>query len=158
MGWNHYFQYRCGKLYWKINKGRSKVGDEAGYIHKSHGYICITLNRKEYYAHRIIWEMHYGPIPEGMEIDHIWHDRQDNRIENLRLVSKLGNARNQSKFKNNSSGVTGVSFDKSVGKWIVQIGVNGINKTLGCFEEFNKAVEIRRKAEIKYGYHVNHGK
>lgn len=158
MNWNSYFEYKDGKLYWKVNKGTAKVGEEAGYINEDTGYIDVGFDYKRYQAHRIIWEMHYGPIPEGMEIDHIWHNKLDNRIENLRLVTPIENSRNKSKNKNNISGVTGVSWNKRDNKWNVYIGVNGKNKYLGSFSDFNQAVDIRKQAELKYQFHENHGK
>lgn len=158
MNWNSYFEYKDGKLYWKVNKGTAKVGEEAGYINEDTGYIDVGFDYKRYQAHRIIWEMHYGSIPEGMEIDHIWHNKLDNRIENLRLVTPIENSRNKSKNKNNISGVTGVSWNKRDNKWNVYIGVNGKNKYLGSFSDFNQAVDIRKQAELKYQFHENHGK
>ena len=158
MNWNSYFEYKDGKLYWKVNKGTAKVGEEAGYINEDTGYIDVGFDYKRYQAHRIIWEMHYGSIPEGMEIDHIWHNKLDNRIENLRLVTPIENSRNKSKHKNNISGVTGVSWNKRDNKWNVYIGVNGKNKYLGSFSDFNQAVDIRKQAELKYQFHENHGK
>jgi hypothetical protein len=46
------------------------------------------------YEHRYIWEIHNGPIPKGMEIDHINRDKEDNRIENLRCVTRKENQNN----------------------------------------------------------------
>lgn len=157
MNWNSYFEYKTGKLYWKVTRGKSRAGNEAGYI-TTNGYMIIGLACKNYLAHRIVWEMHNGPIPEGMEIDHINHNRIDNRIENLRIVTKQCNLRNQSIRVNNTSGVTGVSWDKSVGKWHSQIKVASKSISLGVFVDFNDAVAARKEAERKYGFHENHGK
>src|SRR5699024_11445694 len=68
-----------------------------------------------------IWEMHHGKIPEGMEIDHINGIRDDNRIDNLRLVTSRTNDTNRAKSKANTSGVVGVCWDKRKGLWLVRI-------------------------------------
>lgn len=58
------------------------------------GYIRVRVSGKEYRAHRVIWEMFYGPIPEGMLVDHIDRDVYNNRVENLRLVTRQQNNAN----------------------------------------------------------------
>ena len=156
INWCDYFSYKDGRLYWKASRGRIRAGSEAG-SEDQQGYIVVRLNGKDYKAHRIIWEMHYGPIPEGMEVDHIWHNRKDNRIENLRLVTRTGNGRNQSKFATNTSGVTGVNWNNQAGKWRAEIYVDGKHISLGLFTIFNDAVLARKSAEAKYGFHKNHG-
>ena len=58
------------------------------------GYVFVTINKKDVYVHRLVWETFNGEIPKGMEIDHINTVRTDNRLENLRLVTSSGNKRN----------------------------------------------------------------
>lgn len=110
MNWNDYFSTKEDGLHWKRIKTNSQKTTKAGYVSNKDGYIRVMLDGKGYLAHRIIWEMHNGQIPNGMQIDHINHIRNDNRIENLRLVSNQDNQKNTKRSGNNKSGVTGVCW------------------------------------------------
>jgi hypothetical protein len=120
------------------------------------GYVRIALLGAEYYAHRIAWAIHYGEWPRG-EIDHVNHDPSDNRISNLREVSRTDNCKNQSMSSLNTSGVTGVCWDSRKKRWISHITVNNYRHRLGLFVQFDAAVKARRDAEKLYGFHPNHG-
>lgn len=143
--------YREGSLF--------KVGSDkpVGYIEKSNGYWRHTYQGKKKYNHRIIWEFHYGPIPLGMQVDHINQDRLDNRIENLRLVTHKDNNKNKGINKNNTSGYLGVSWSKKYSKWVSHITVDGKYIFLGYFNEPEKAAEARKIADAEYGFTELHG-
>ena len=94
------------------------------------GYLKLTVNGKTEYAHRYIYKMHLGEIPEGMDVDHIDGDRANNLISNLRILPRSDNAFNrQGANANSKSGVRGVSWHKASQKYIVQIR----GKHYGCF-------------------------
>ena len=82
------------------------------------GYWQVRLLGERFVQHRIIWELHFGPIPEGMVIDHIDRDKSNNRIENLRCTSQSYNMTNQP--QRNSSGLKGVYQNQSSGKYQVR--------------------------------------
>ncbi|WP_446719173.1 HNH endonuclease signature motif containing protein [Halocynthiibacter sp. C4] len=107
-------------------------------------------------AHRVIWAMFYGRWP-AKDIDHINGDRTDNRISNLRHVSRAENARNSSRSSANTSGRTGVYKVKKSGKWNARIRVDGRFINLGFFKEFEAACAARAVAESKYGFSARHG-
>lgn len=106
-------------------------------------------------AHRVIWAIHNDEWPSG-EIDHIDGDPTNNRIENLRDVSSSVNGQNVRRSKRNSSGRTGVSFNKLQGKWVAYIQTGGKYTYLGQFTSFEAAVKAREKAETQLGFHENH--
>ena len=58
------------------------------------GYLTVQINGKAYLVHRLVAEAFIGPIPDGCQIDHINRNRQDNRCENLRIITPSGNNRN----------------------------------------------------------------
>lgn len=157
MNWNDIFEYRDGVLYWKIstsNKSRKKIGDVAG-NQMNDGCIMVQAFGKRMLAHRVVWEMHNGRITNGMHIDHLNHIRNDNRIENLRLVSRTENNRNKSLSKVNKTGVSGVRLKD--GLFEVSIG-GGKNKTyIGRFSTLDEARAARKCAEFELNYHNNHG-
>ena len=145
-----------GKLFWKTYRNsQARAGQEAGHISKQEGYRVIGLDRKLMQAHRIIWFIHYGQWPQN-QIDHINHDRTDNRISNLREVSQIENLHNKSKCRNNSSGHTGVYLTPE-GKWKARICVRSKMLNLGTFADFSKAVSVRKAAEVQHNFHSNHG-
>lgn len=126
---------------------RVKVGDIAGSLHP-HGYLTLMVDAKSYVAHRLAWFYVYGVWPK--EIDHINRIRNDNRISNLREVSRLENMYNKSKYANNSSGLTGVSWHKATGKWHSSICAKGLQKYLGLFDtpEEAHAAYLAAKEEL----------
>jgi len=118
------------------------------------GYIKIRLSGYGYRAHRLAWLYMNGEFPKGM-LDHIDHNRSNNRIDNLRITDYTGNSRNSSKPSTNTSGVIGVHNSRDA--WEVQISIEGKNKFLGRYNDFDEACGVRKQAEIDYGYHENHG-
>lgn len=100
--------------------------------------------------------MTIGEWPEF--VDHINGDRTDNKIENLRSCSRLENSVNRAVASHNKSGVLGVHYDKSRGKWAAEIKVNKKKVYLGRFDSIDEAKTARKIAEVKYGFHPNHGR
>lgn len=111
------------------------------------------LDGRKLYVHRVVWELAYGPIPDGMCIDHIDGDRSNNRLSNLRLVTLSVNQRNAKIPSNNKMGIVGVyPFAKG---FVVRIAST---KHVGYFTDFFEACCARKSAELRHGYHENHGR
>jgi hypothetical protein len=139
----------------KVNFGtRTKVGDIIK--SKKNKYLRLQINNRRYVLHRLIWLYMTGSFPEKY-IDHINHDKTDNRWENLREVSHRDNCRNFPMLSTNTSGQVGVSWNKEKNMWRARINIDDKEIFLGYFVEFHKAVDARKNAEVLYGFHENHG-
>lgn len=144
------FRYdpKSGHLYWIApGKGRSKKKPAGTKL--STGYLGIVIGPKRYLAHRLCWLLHYGELPKD-QIDHINGNKTDNRIVNLREATNSQNGKNLKLSARNTSGVTGVTFDKQTQKWRASIKVDGKDINLKRWASFEDAVSARKAAEQKY--------
>ena len=127
-----------GIFKWKVQKGSYKPGDCAGGIPKSNGYLYIGINGTRYLAHRLAWFYCFKEWPV-QDIDHINRIRADNRLDNLREVSRSVNLRNRE--ATSSTGYKNVY--KNGSKFWARVWINYIPNYLGTFdtvEEANAAV------------------
>ena len=115
------------EYYWVINN--------KGYV------ITGGANNSKLLMHRLILN-----VLDDQEVDHINHNTNDNRKENLRIVTRSQNQMNASLRSNNTSGVTGVYFDNTYGYWVSKIQQD----VLGHFANFDDAVKVRKEAEKIY--------
>ena len=120
------------------------------------GYMRIGINRQRYPSHRLAWFYMTGEWPK-LEIDHINHDKADNRWSNLREVTRKENSRNQARRRTNRSGINGVSWDRARNKWYACIKHNGKSVSLGRHESLEDAKAAIDRAKNTYNYHSNHG-
>ena len=170
------YDAETGTLYWRerpedtfrsgtqsaehISKRWNKkcAGTPAGTIYKT-GYVRVqwrAMGVKSYLAaHRVAWVIHHGRIP-ACEIDHINGDRADNRISNLREVTRVQNNRNKKKRKDNTSGATGIYLTPN-GKFRAIMRSGGVNINLGTFSNKFDAILVRLLTEKKYEYTMRHG-
>lgn len=111
--------YRCNRS----SDGIRYIGDRFG--------VCI---------HRRILD-----VPKGFEIDHINLDPLDNRKSNLRICTHQQNQCNQPPQKNNTSGVSGVSFYPPRSKYRARIKYFQQELHLGYFKSFIEAVQARNE-------------
>jgi hypothetical protein len=136
-----------GVLTWRTKPSRGiKVGQQAG-TPTSEGYLAFQINKKKMLAHRAIWFYVHGVWPPK-EIDHINHVRNDNRLCNLRLASRLENSHNTQKHAKNMSGHKGVAWHNRNQKWQVQLQANHKTFYVGQFAQLTDAVQARAIAEI----------
>ena len=153
----HYDQY-TGVFTWLCNKRKPNSLGYAGTIahRKGKKYMQICINFKKYYSHRLAWFYTNKEWPEN-EIDHIDGNGLNNKINNLRPVTRAENTKNTRKYNTNKSGLTGVCWDKRESKWKSYINIDGVLKNIGYFDNIFDAACSRKSASIKYEFHKNHG-
>jgi hypothetical protein len=127
----------AGVLYWRVPRSRQKAGAIAGRP-SPRGYINIGIDDATYRAHRIVFALFYGRWPIG-EVDHINRVKHDNRIENLRECTKKENGLNKDVYRNNTSGIAGVGWDKARKCWKASINRDGKKVSLGRFRTKEEA-------------------
>lgn len=151
------FEYKDGDIYGKESARRRKesnsrvVGRKLGSPIKS-GHLVVGFKvggiKYRKLVHHVVWFLHYGYWPEML--DHIDRNPKNNKIENLRLADKRLNSINRFNQSNNTSGIRGVSKNKSTGKWESYIKNNGKRHYLGLFTCLGQAIKARRCAEKGY--------
>lgn len=127
-----------------------KVGDVIGHI-RPNGRLEVSVEGVIYLAHRVAWLYMTGSWPEE-EIDHIDGDPLNNRFDNLRDISRVGNAQNQRWARSGSiSGILGVH--KRYHKWRAVIVVDGQSVFIGSFpsKELAQQAYINAKRELHFG-------
>lgn len=90
-----------------------------------------------------------GECPDGYSLDRI-NPNGDYCFENCRWVDKTTQQYNQNIRSDNSSGVTGVRWDKRRSRWKARINFKNVEIHLGYFLDFETACEVRKLAEIFY--------
>jgi hypothetical protein len=144
------FDYRDGSLYRKAG-GRGAVrGAKLGHIN-SNGYEVITVSRKIMKTHQIVFVMHHGYMPNI--IDHIDGNRLNNKIENLREVTRSENGYNRKIHKNNKTGYKNVTWISRISAYCVKLNVNKKRMHFGYFDDLELADLVATMAREKY-----HGK
>ena len=118
-------------------RGHMPKDRRAGTLHPASGYRRVNIGGVSYTEHRVIWLHVYGEWPDG-EVDHINHDRADNRLANLRVLSRQENA--LWRVRN------GTVFRVKDGKWRAQIRQAKALYRLGYF----KTAEAGRAAIEKF--------
>ena len=113
---------------WAINKD--------GYVYNKTKNLVLM--------HRLVMN-----APSDELVDHIYHEKNDNRKSQLRLCSPSENVRNRS-ISHSSSGVCGVYWYTKENKWSAEIKINGQKINLGFFEDKEQAIKVRKEAEQKY--------
>jgi hypothetical protein len=144
--WKEHFDLdpNTGVLTRKYSGGGQEAGAIVGSLHKRKGYLYAGVKSKVHLVHRIVFGMHFGWLPKGL--DHIDGDKLNNRPDNLRPCDQSQNNCNRGavtgKFK-------GVSWYAPLKKYVAQIQAKGIKKNLGYFSDPVNAAKAYDKAALQ---------
>lgn len=122
---------KCEKYKWGLN----------------HKYV--TTNKTNLHSNFLLHRLIMNP-KDNEVVDHINHNELDNRKFNLRICTQNKNAQNTSKSINNTSGIIGISWDKTRNKWSTYIIINYKKIHLGYRSNKEEAIKLRLEAELKY--------
>jgi len=143
-----------GELVWKVDQGKNKTKGKKLQSISCSGYLRVVINKKGYLAHRLVYLLHAGYLPDI--VDHVDRDKLNNRIENLRAANNLQNCRNSASRKNSTSRYLGVSKVKKYNKWVAQIMIKGKQTNLGWFtDEWEAALAYNTAAKEHFGEFAN---
>lgn len=136
----------------KVNKTESCWLWEA-FVSRA-GYGWINVDGRMRGAHRVAYELLVGPIPHGLQVDHLCFTRSCVNPDHLRLVTNKQNAENRREASSHSkSGVQGVWWDKSKGKWAAAVTHNGRRVNAGRFDSIEEAQDAVRSKRIELFTH-----
>lgn len=163
----------CGCLANDLTSARTKTHGMTGTrIYKQWKDMvsrCFNKNRSDfkYYGGRDItvcrewsdsFETFYkdmGEPPNGYTLDRI-NVNGNYEPSNCIWASRLTQTINRRIQHNNTSGVSGVSYDKRISKWIADIRINNKKKYLGSFEDLSEAIAARYSAEDCHEYSIEY--
>jgi hypothetical protein len=149
--WKHYDDTTKG---WNTKH----VGKRAGSVtYRKGGYATrsILIDHVSFLEHRLAWFYMTGEWPNM--IDHDNRDATDNRWDNLTEADYRSNSKNISMSSRNQSGVVGVRWKESFGKWTASIRIDGKETHLGSFDMIEAAERAVVAAREKHGYSDGHG-
>ena len=147
-----HYNAETGLFHWAVKRNGSKGIDSPAGSPNQKGHINIGIDGVRYRAHRLAWLYVYGRWPEK-ELDHINRVKADNRIANLREVSRSQNVQNTLLRANNKSGQKGVCWKKEKGVWGASIAVNGKQYHLGYYLSVEAASAAYKKAAARFHTH-----
>jgi len=140
--------YMEGHLFWSETIHNKCQKDSPAGTTKQTGYREIQFRYKRYYAHRLIWEMFYGPIDSKLVIDHIDGNPSNNEITNLRCVEHVVNLHGARKATRNKSGFIGVSWNKLTKSWEASVTYKGKRIFRNYYNDIHEAAQAVAKVRL----------
>ena len=106
-------------------------------VNTTNGYLVVNLSKiglvKTKQIHQLVAEAFLNHKPNGhkLVVNHKNFNREDNRVENLEIITNRENT--NKKHKKSKSKYIGVTWHKRANKWTAQILYKRKNIHLGCF-------------------------
>lgn len=126
-----------GEFFWKVSRGSRSAGSNAGTL--NNGYLFVKVDGVRYPLHRLVFLYVNGEFPEkGFDVDHINRNKEDNRLDNLRIVTRRQNSLNTGVNSNNGLGVSNIRVLKDTGKYQVRV----CGKSYGCYSDIKVAESV----------------
>ncbi len=124
-----------------------------------YGGIHIPKTRTSVLYHHLLTLLRNIPIPDTCVVDHLDGDTTNNTRSNIRIISQKFNARNQRKHRNNTSGHSGINWNKQANLYYIRKRVDGkrLYKSSKTLEE---ALVLKKQMDLvgfSYGYTARHG-
>ena len=144
------FEYRDGVLLWKVRPAmRKRIGDAVGGTNGTkQPYLRGRYKEHRFLVHQVVFLMQHGYVPEC--IDHIDGNIHNNKIENLREVTKMQNSHNSKIRKNNSTGVPNVFWYEKTNRYLVKVVANKKTAFTGYFKNLELAELVASEARTKF--------
>lgn len=115
------------------------------------GYGQLNVDGMPRRAHRLAYELEYGPIPHGVMLDHTCRNRACVRPQHLREVSNKMNMENldPAGYSTGTSGVRGVNWDQQTSKWRAKVTHEGKTIHVGRFDTLEEAAAAVAKSRLE---------
>jgi len=144
VGYENYLIYEDGKVQNKKTKRYLSTCDNNGYLQVG---LYQNGRHKNYKIHRLIAE-HYIPNPDNRkEVDHINRNKKDNRIENLRWVTRSENNLNTTVQKDNALGIKNICYDKTYDRYDYKKTIMG-QRHRKTFKTLEEAIAYKEEYEL----------
>jgi hypothetical protein len=138
-----------GQFWWR-NPGRKRRMHEPAGSLTAAGFVLISVAGYRFLGHRLAWMLTHKTWPAS-NLEHINGDRTDNRIENLREVTRSETVHNTGMWDSNTSGIKGVAYypyQRGSNKWLATATVNGKRRQRWCATQ-EDAVAARQAFMIR---------
>lgn len=117
------------------------------------GYGKIQHDGRLQLAHRVAYELHVGPIPDGLMLDHICFERDCFNPRHLEPVTNAQNMQNRARLEvRNTSGHRNVYWHKQRSRWMVQVELDGIRHFGGYFHSIDDAAATAERLRSDLGF------